>query len=246
MTVSRQPSKRNGASRFHGVGLYGPAIPGLAIGGILSVTLLISGVWLSPAFLLPGLIVGYLSAQAAWFFRDPERVSIDDARAMIAPADGIVCQVDQVGAVDGYTPDSGAWTRIGVFMDLLDVHINRAPASGRIASSKHILGSKKNANAADAPFVNERRYTEIICRHTGQRLLVLQIAGLVARRIVSFVEDGQTIEAGARIGLIKFGSRVDLLIDGPAELLVREGQRVRAGETVLTYLAHSNDSGAKA
>ena len=230
--------KRNGASRFRGMALYRPAIPWLAVSGIVSIILLIAGVWLSSSYLLPGLVVGYLSAQAAWFFRDPERDSIDNPQAMISPADGVICQVDRVDAVDGYISDG--WTRIGVFMDLLDVHINRAPVSGYIASSKHILGSKKNAAAIDAPYVNERRYTEIITHQASRRLLVLQIAGLVARRIVPFVKDRQTIEAGERIGLIKFGSRVDLLIEGSVDILVREGQRVRAGETVLAYLPASD------
>lgn len=118
----------------------------------------------------------------------------------------------------------------------LDVHVNRAPVDGEVVSTMHIAGSRSNASAEDAPYTNERFYTELK-NSNSKRILVLQIAGLIARRIVSFLSEEQRVAAGERIGIIKFGSRVDVLIEDDVTLLVQEGQRVRAGETVLALFA---------
>lgn len=177
-----------------------------------------------------------LAAAIAFFFRDPPRVTPVRDGLVVAPADGLVAAVKQVRPPMelGLGPDERL--RISIFLSVLDVHINRAPVSGTVARSSHVPGIFVNAAKADASEVNERRAT-IITTRDGSEIAVVQIAGLIARRIVSFVTEGDAVTVGQRIGLIRFGSRVDVYLPPGRTALVAVGQLAVGGETVLADLA---------
>ncbi len=178
------------------------------------------------------------------FFRDPERVVPLDDRCIVSPADGIVSHIcemdppaellgDDGSGVIGLPP--GKVTRISIFMSVFDVHINRAPIGGTIRRLVYIPGKFMNADLDKASDENERQHL-LIERGDGFALGLTQIAGLVARRIVPFVKPGDMIAAGQRIGLIRFGSRVDVYLPAGTDPKVLVGQRTVAGETVLAEI----------
>jgi phosphatidylserine decarboxylase len=179
------------------------------------------------------------------FFRDPERVAPERTDALLAPADGLVTLIQRAkpsaelcGAEAlGDTP----LVRISIFMSVFDVHINRAPISGIIRRMSHVEGSFLNADHPEAAELNER-LSYLIERHDGLRIGFAQVAGKVARRIVPFVKSGEEIAAGARVGLIRFGSRVDIYLPSEALCQIRLGQRTIAGETILATLPESPTS----
>lgn len=205
---------------------------------------------ISLAFLL-GLdweIVGWplllLSGGVFAFFRDPERVVPQDDRVIVAPADGLVSLITEVEApaemmvddgtgIEGLSP--GKVTRISIFMSVFDVHINRAPIAGTIRRVIYIPGSFLDAGLDKASEENERQHI-LIERMDGLKIGFTQIAGLVARRIVPFVKPGDTVGAGQRIGLIRFGSRVDVYLPAGTDSKVLLGQRIIAGETILAEI----------
>ncbi|GJQ30580.1 MAG: hypothetical protein HBSAPP03_24640 [Phycisphaerae bacterium] len=176
-----------------------------------------------------------LTAWCAWFFRDPPRRIPDDPGAFISPADGVVCLIDRAPppAELGMSPEPRA--RVCVFMNVINVHVNRVPAAGTVRAVVHRPGKFLNASLDKASADNERLSLHL---HTeaGHDLAVVQIAGLVARRIVCRVKPGDTLGAGQRFGLIRFGSRVDLYLPDGAEVAVRVGQKTVAGETILACL----------
>lgn len=184
-----------------------------------------------------------LSAGVFAFFRDPERVVPQDDRFVIAPADGLVSLISQVEPppemrVDDATgPGLGAGpvTRVSIFMSVFDVHINRAPISGTVRRVAYIPGQFLNADLDKASEENERQHI-LIERADGARIGFTQIAGLVARRIVPFVKPGDTLAAGQRVGLIRFGSRVDVYLPAGTDPKVLLGQKVIAGETILAEI----------
>ena len=192
-------------------------------------------------------IVGWpllmLSAGVFAFFRDPERVVPQDDRFVIAPADGLVSLISQVEpppemrADDATGPGLGAGpvTRVSIFMSVFDVHINRAPISGTVRRVAYIPGQFLNADLDKASEENERQHI-LIERADGTRIGFTQIAGLVARRIVPFVKPGDTLAAGQRVGLIRFGSRVDVYLPAGTDPKVLLGQKVIAGETILAEI----------
>ena len=178
------------------------------------------------------------------FFRDPERVVPLDDRCIVSPADGVVSHIcemdppaellgDDGSGVIGLPP--GKVTRISIFMSVFDVHINRAPVGGTIRRLVYIPGKFMNADLDKASDENERQHL-LIERGDGFALGLTQIAGLVARRIVPFVKPGDMIAAGQRIGLIRFGSRVDVYLPAGTDPKVLVGQRTVAGETVLAEI----------
>ena len=184
------------------------------------------------------LLVG-LTIWVAAFFRDPIRVTPRDPKLIVAPADGLVTMIVRVppppelAGGDGLDP--GEYTRVSIFMSVFDVHINRAPIAGQVRKIAYVPGKFVNADLDKASEDNERQHF-LIEGHDGTRIGFTQIAGLVARRILSFVRTGESVEAGERIGLIRFGSRVDVYLPegtGPRVLL---GQRTIAGETVIAEL----------
>lgn len=202
-------------------------------------------------FFLLGLdweIVGWpllcLSAGVFAFFRDPERVVPQGEDLIVAPADGLVTQISSVlPPVELQVPDaagrpglgSAPVTRISIFMSMFDVHINRAPSGGTVRRVVYIPGKFVNADLDKASEDNERQHL-LIERADGVAIGCTQIAGLVARRIVPFVKPGDIVATGQRIGLIRFGSRVDIYLPAGTDARVVLGQKTVCGETVLAEL----------
>ncbi len=177
-----------------------------------------------------------LTIWCAAFFRDPRRVTPRGAGVISAPADGLVTLIATVPpppeliAADGLAP--GPVVRVSIFMSVFDVHINRAPIGGTIRRVVYISGKFLNADLDKASEDNERQHL-LVEGADGLRIGFTQIAGLVARRIVPFVKPGDIVAAGQRIGLIRFGSRVDVYLPAGTAPLVVVGQRAVAGETVI-------------
>ena len=175
------------------------------------------------------------------FFRDPERVVPQNDLAIVSPADGLVTLISQVEPPEELRIDDGSGieglpagpvTRVSIFMSVFDVHINRAPIGGVVRRLVYLPGKFLNADLDKASEENERQHI-MIERADGVRIGFTQIAGLVARRIVPFVKVGDTMGVGQRVGLIRFGSRVDVYLPAGTDSKVLLGQRVIAGETVL-------------
>ena len=177
------------------------------------------------------------TAWCALFFRDPPRVTPVGDRLLVAPADGKVSLVTNAVPPRELASSLGErpLPRISIFMSVFDCHVNRSPASGRIERMVYTPGKFINADLDKASEDNERNSLVIACG--GARIGVVQIAGLIARRIVPFVREGGVISSGERIGLIRFGSRVDVYLPVGVRPLVVEGQTAIAGETVVAILA---------
>ena len=182
-----------------------------------------------------------LSAGVFAFFRDPERVVPQAEAALVSPADGLVTLIAEVEPPIELQIDDGSGhaglsagpvTRVSIFMSVFDVHINRAPVGGTVRRVVYIPGKFMNADLDKASEENERQHI-LIERSDGLRLGFTQIAGLVARRIVPFVKPGDVVAKGQRVGLIRFGSRVDIYLPAGTDPKVLMGQTVIAGETIL-------------
>ena len=182
--------------------------------------------WLTfPAWAIPPLL---LAVFLLWFFRDPEREIPDTAGAVVSPGDGKVTDVSVVAA------GGEKRTRISIFLSVFDVHVNRSPIAGVVREVRYQRGRFLNAmNAASAEH-NEQNIVTL--EGSGQVVIFKQIAGLLARRIVFYPKVGDLLQRGQRVGLIKFGSRVDVLFGADARLQVKVGDRVRGGSTVIAYL----------
>ena len=168
----------------------------------------------------------------AFFFRDPNRMPPDDADAVVAPADG---RVVHAGAAEpGVAPD-GCWQQISVFLSPLDVHVNRTPVSGRIIDVRYRPGRFLPAYAPRAAEQNER--SEIWIDHDGQRIVCRQVVGVLARRVVCRLVPGMRVGLGQRLGVMKFGSRMDLFLPPSAAVSTVAGDVVRGGETVVATLS---------
>ncbi|MEM1131377.1 MAG: phosphatidylserine decarboxylase [Pseudomonadota bacterium] len=181
-----------------------------------------------------------ITAWVAAFFRDPKRVTIDHPQLITAPADGLITLIQEVvppaemAGPDGLGDDP--LVRVSIFMSVFDVHINRAPIGGTVKRVVYIPGKFLNADLDKASEDNERQHF-LIERDDGMRVGFTQIAGLVARRIVPFVKDGDVVAIGQRVGLIRFGSRVDIYLPKGTLPRVVKGQRTVAGETVMAEIA---------
>jgi phosphatidylserine decarboxylase len=171
----------------------------------------------------------------AYFFRDPQRVTPVREGIVVAPADGRVSQVANVVPPEELSLGERALPRISIFMSVFDCHVNRSPVAGRVERIIYRAGKFLSADLDKASEDNERN-SFVVATNSGQRFGVIQIAGLVARRIVPFVREGEAVAAGQRIGMIRFGSRVDVYLPEGARPLVAEGQTAIAGETVLADL----------
>ncbi|MDR1476916.1 MAG: phosphatidylserine decarboxylase [Rickettsiales bacterium] len=168
-----------------------------------------------------------------YFFRDPERYAPDVAGAIIAPADGRLLPVTESALPPELKAGGEKYVKLSIFMSVFDVHVNRNPASGKVLAVKYVEGKFFNADLDKASKDNERSIA-LVETAGGNRICYAQIAGLVARRIVSRLRAGQSVSAGERFGLIKFGSRLDIYVPkGAYELKVAAGQTMIAGETVL-------------
>ena len=167
-----------------------------------------------------------------YFFRDPERVIPDAEDAVVSPADGKVIMVEKI--FDDRFVDEHVY-KVSIFMSVFDVHVNRLPFSGIVEKTQSAAGSFYAANTDQGGLANE--HCAVILSTTQDfRYAVVQVAGLVARRIVCWVVKGDSVERGSRFGLIRFGSRVDIYLPQQVQLEVRSGQRVRAGETIIGYM----------
>jgi phosphatidylserine decarboxylase len=182
------------------------------------------------------LLVG-LTVWVAAFFRDPVRTTPVDPKLIVAPADGLVTMITRTGPPPELAEAglSGEFTRVSIFMSVFDVHINRSPIAGRIRKIAYVAGKFLNADLDKASEDNERQHF-LVERDDGVMIGFTQIAGLVARRILAFVKEGDTVSAGERIGLIRFGSRVDVYLPAGTGSQVLLGQRTIAGETVIGTL----------
>jgi phosphatidylserine decarboxylase len=200
----------------------------LAIG--VAVSLLLFLLWPPLAWLAV-----LATAWIAYFFRDPARVTPLREGLVVAPGDGRIAAIERVRPPVELGLGDAERVRISIFLSIFDVHINRAPVAGRIARSIYVPGSFLNAALDKASEENERRGI-VIATPGGDEIAVVQIAGLIARRIVTFVNEGDSIGVGARIGLIRFGSRVDLYLPPGRSGLVAVGQRAVGGETVMADL----------
>jgi len=175
----------------------------------------------------------------ATFFRDPVRTTPRGDKLIVAPADGLITMIAKVPpppelrGADGLA--DGEYTRVSIFMSVFDVHINRAPIAGRVRRIAYIPGKFVNADLDKASEDNERQHL-LIEGSDGVRIGFTQIAGLVARRILAFVREGDVVEAGQRVGLIRFGSRVDVFLPAGTAPRVLLGQRSIGGETVIGEL----------
>jgi len=173
-----------------------------------------------------------LTAFVLYFFRDPERITPDAEDAVVAPADGKVILVEKI--FDDRFLHEHVY-KISIFMSVFDVHVNRLPFPGEVEKIQYAAGSFYAANTDQGGLANEH-CAVVLSTPKNFRYAVVQIAGLVARRIVCWVEKGDTLGRGKRFGLIRFGSRVDIYLPQQMQVEVRSGQRVRAGETVIGYI----------
>jgi phosphatidylserine decarboxylase len=178
-----------------------------------------------------GWLGGLVTLWSAYFFRDPARVTPVLDGLVVAPADGVICSVGQFAPPPELGLGPEAMQRVSIFMSVFDCHVNRSPVTGRISRIAYKPGLFVNADLDKASEDNERN--GLIIDSPLGRFGVVQIAGLIARRIVSFVQEGQSLGVGERFGLIRFGSRVDVYMPAGARVLVGQGTQTIAGETVL-------------
>jgi phosphatidylserine decarboxylase len=169
-----------------------------------------------------------------FFFRDPHRVITSDADAVLSPADG---RVMVAGSPTGEACPPGTWQQISIFLSPMDVHVNRMPIGGRVTKVEYHPGRFLPAYRAEAGDLNE--YTEVTVDHHGQPVVVRQIVGVLARRIVCRIKEGDVVQAGDRFGVMKFGSRMDIFIPGGASMAVKVNDKVIGGVTVIARLAHA-------
>ena len=185
---------------------------------------------------LPIAYIGYLlTLFTLWFFRNPERKTPKNSNYIISSADGRVCLIDNTIPPEEVQLGNNQMLRICVFMNVFNVHINRSPVEGKIDNIIYKRGSFLNASLDKASEKNERS-SMIISNTNGVQIVVVQIAGLIARRILSFVSDNQYLTQGERYGLIRFGSRVDIYMPLNASINCKVGDKVTAGESVLAIL----------
>jgi phosphatidylserine decarboxylase len=177
-------------------------------------------------------VVLILTCFFLFFFRDPERSVTKDADAVISPADG---RVMVAGMPTGEACPAGNWQQISIFLSPMDVHVNRMPIGGRVTKVEYHPGRFLPAYRADAGDLNE--YTEVTVDHHGQPIIVRQIVGVLARRIVCRVKEGDVVHAGDRFGVMKFGSRMDIFIPVSAAIAVTVNDKVVGGVTVIARLA---------
>lgn len=194
--------------------------------GLLTVAVLVYVFTATWAWAVPPLL---LAAFFLWFFRDPDRVIPEGEGVVVSPADGLVTEVALID-----TP-AGPRQRISIFLSVFDVHVNRAPISGVLSEVQYQKGLYLNAMNPESAVKNEQKSVTI--RGKNAEITFKLIAGLLARRIVLPLQEGDSVERGQRVGLIKFGSRCDVILPGSAAIAVKKGQRVRGGSSILAQTA---------
>ena len=197
----------------------------LAISGVITVIL-----WLMSNFF--GFIFVIITIWVYYFFRDPDRIIIQNDNFLVSPADGIISGIKEISGPIELGLENQTFTRVSVFMNVFDCHVNRSPVSGKIEDIFYKPGKFLNASLDKASDENERNYFKIKDNKTQEEIVVVQIAGLIARRIVTQTEKNQELAQGERIGMIRFGSRVDLYFN-KRKIMVKVGQNVIAGESLI-------------
>ena len=178
-----------------------------------------------------GLISLLLTVWVYYFFRDPERISINDDNYLVSPADGLILDVSEISGPKELRLENKQFKKISIFMNVFDCHVNRSPCSGKISEILYKPGKFLNASLDKASEDNERNYYNITNKN-GENIIVVQIAGLIARRIVCETSENEELNQGDRIGMIRFGSRVDIYFEN-YKPLVKINQKTIAGETLL-------------
>lgn len=191
-------------------------------------------VYLSASILISS-IGFFLTFFVLWFFRDPQRNIPEDKNLIISSADGKVCLIDRAYPPEELRMEAQKMKRICVFMNVFNVHINRSPVQGNVEEIVYKKGKFLNASLDKASDKNERN-SLILSTQNGTKIIVVQIAGLIARRILSFVSSNEELYQGERFGLIRFGSRVDIYMPLDAVEKCKVGDRVVAGESILASL----------
>ena len=178
-----------------------------------------------------GLISFILTIWVYYFFRDPERFSINDENYLLSPADGVVSQIIETNGPSEIGLENKKFTRVSIFMNVFNCHVNRIPSSGKINQIFYKPGKYINASLDKASEENERNYIKMT-NSNGDELVLVQIAGLIARRIVCEIKENDETNQGNKFGIIRFGSRVDLYFEN-YKMLVRQNQKTVAGETII-------------
>ena len=197
----------------------------LVISGVLTLIL-----WSISDFF--GFIFTLITIWVYYFFRDPERSIIEDENYLVSPADGRISAIQEINGPVELGLDNKKFTRVSIFMNVFDCHVNRAPSNGEIQDIFYKPGKFLNASLNKASEENERNYFKIKDSKTDSPIIVVQIAGLIARRIVTQVEKTHTVIQGQRLGMIRFGSRVDIYYT-QRKTMVKVGQNVIAGESII-------------
>ena len=197
----------------------------LAISGVITLIL-----WVMSNFF--GIVFAIITIWVYYFFRDPDRTIIQDDNFLVSPADGIISAIKDVNGPIELGLESKTFTRVSIFMNIFNCHVNRSPLSGKIEDIFYKPGKFLNASLDKASEENERNYFKIKNNKSQEKIVIVQIAGLIARRIVTQTEKNQEINQGERIGMIRFGSRVDLYFN-KRKIMVKVGQNVIAGESLI-------------
>tara|TARA_B100000945_G_scaffold275701_1_gene239870 strand:- start:2497 stop:3150 length:654 start_codon:yes stop_codon:yes gene_type:complete len=197
----------------------------LVISGIITLIL-----WSISNFF--GFIFALITIWVYYFFRDPERISINDENYLVSPADGVVSSISDVNGPIELGLEKKKFTRVSIFMNIFNCHVNRSPLAAEINDIFYKPGKFLNASLDKASEENERNYFKLIDTKKNEEIVVVQIAGLIARRIVTQVSKKQTVDQGQRLGMIRFGSRVDIYFSN-RKIMVKKGQNVIAGESLI-------------
>ena len=179
-----------------------------------------------------GSILILITIWVYYFFRDPERHPINDDSFLVSPADGLITDISEKTGPIELQLENKSYTRVSIFMNVFNCHVNRIPTTGKVEEINYKPGKFLNASLDKASEENERNYYKIRCSKSGEEIIIVQIAGLIARRIVCEVEQGQNLNQGDRIGMIRFGSRVDIYFKNK-KVLAKVGQNVVAGESLI-------------
>lgn len=201
-------------------------VPFVIISGVITILLFL------PGWLIPGILSSLLFIFIVWFFRNPERNIPTGKNLIISPADGKIIVINK-GETDRVLKKR--MVKISIFMNVFNVHVNRIPCKGKIVDILYNPGKFVSANLDKASLENEQNAV-VLETEKGEKVLFIQIAGLIARRIVCRLKKGQVVERGERFGLIRFGSRVDVYLPETADIKVSIGQKVKGGESILAAL----------
>ncbi|WP_051184528.1 phosphatidylserine decarboxylase family protein [Desulfatiglans anilini] len=204
----------------------------LIAAGLTGFTALLGWTWLS-------VLLGILTLFVTSFFRDPERISSAAPHAVLSPADGRILKVEHIESPDN--PLKAPAEKVSIFMTVFNVHVNRIPVSATILETIYSPGKFFSADLDKASDENEKN-SLVLATRDGRKLVVVQIAGLIARRIACWVKPGDFLNAGERFGLIRFGSRLEVFVPAGSAIVAAPGRKVRAGETVIGYLDGPSES----